>query len=291
MTKSFLEFFELIQTRQTDIVGPIDTTNGVRVPSNAVRIAAPAAPISKPSDEAGRGMRTDTSEDVAWSEVSQAARRVGPLLSSLRAEQDHQPFSRRESYSLEHVKRLDMFKPNTQYRKPRANRLCSKTHQQPCSYSCKTCHFCRQRTTEIKTVCSLCEGVNNYYGGPARGYWCGSCLWLRVGENIDEVRNREDWVCPACRDLCNCSGANCMRIKRGWFPTNQLAHEARDQGFRSVAHYLVLTHVSEATSAAPIADNSHLARPVTRQLPEPVVDGPPMKRQKTLDFSGYRTRE
>lgn len=35
-----------------------------------------------------------------------------------------------------------------------------------------------------------------------------------------------------------------MRIKRGWFPTNQLSHEAREQGFKSVAHYLVLTLVS-----------------------------------------------
>lgn len=158
-----------------------------------------------------------------------------------------------------------MFKPSRPYTRARANQLCSKVHPQPCPFGCKSCHFCRQRTTEIKTVCSLCEGVNNYFGGPARGYWCGSCLWLRVGENIDEIRGRTDWICPACRDLCNCSGANCMRIKRGWFPTNQLAHEAREKGFRSVAHYLVLTHMSAATAAAPIADNSHLAKPMSRQ--------------------------
>lgn len=143
----------------------------------------------------------------------------------------------REVYSMEHVKRLTMFAPARPYNRPRKNNMCSKTHPQPCPYNCKTCHFCRQRTTEIKTVCSTCNGVNNFYGGPARGYWCGSCLWLRVGENIDEVRDRSDWQCPACRDLCNCSGANCMRLKRGWFPTNQLSHEATQMGFASVSYY------------------------------------------------------
>jgi Zinc-finger domain of monoamine-oxidase A repressor R1 len=140
----------------------------------------------------------------------------------------------REVYSIEHVRRLNMFKPVQPYRKPRKNMLCSKEHPQPCPYHCKTCHFCRQRTTEVKTVCSSCDGCNNFFGGPARGYWCGSCLWLRVGENIDEVRQLSDWQCPACRDICNCSGANCMRLKRGWFPTNQLSHEANAMGFNSV---------------------------------------------------------
>ena len=192
------------------------------------------------------------------------------------------------------MKRLEMFKPMNDYSRPRANKLCSKDHPQPCPYGCKTCHFCRQRTTEIKTVCSMCNGVNNFYGGPARGYWCGSCLWLRIGENIDEVRDRSDWICPGCRDLCNCSGANCMRIKRGWFPTNQLSHEARDQGFRSVAHYLVHTHLSAATAAAPIADNtSHATRvAMTRQRPGDAEElMPPGKRQRTLKFNANSARE
>eukprot|EP00889_Picochlorum_renovo_P007436 jgi/Picre1/34466/NNA_001934.t1 len=40
--------------------------------------------------------------------------------------------------------------------------------------------------------------------------------------------------------------------KEGWFPTNQLSHEAKEQGYKSVAHYLVLTHLSDQASAAPI---------------------------------------
>jgi hypothetical protein len=225
--------------------------------------------------------------------VQGARHRVGRQLAALRAEQDQQPFARRESYSEEHVRRLEMFRPLQPYRKPRANRLCAKAHPQPCPYNCKTCHFCRQRSVEPKTACSKCEGVSNYFGGAGRGYWCGSCLWLRVGENIEEVRARPDWICPGCRDFCNCSGANCMRLKKGWFPTAQLSHEAHDQGFRSVAHYLVHTHVSALAAAAPIADNTHMARPVLRQraAPEGADQGPLSKRQRTLDFDLRSARE
>ena len=201
---------------------------------------------------------------INWTELRAAATKLGPQLRALREDQDQQSHNNRETYSLEHVQRLFMFPPTHDYSKPRANRMCSKHHDQPCKLGCKSCHFCRQRTTEVKTVCSLCEGVNNYYGGPARGYWCGSCLWLRMGENIDEVRKNPNWICPGCRDLCNCSGVNCMRIKKGWFPTNQLSHEAMHQGFKSVAHYLVLTHVSANASvvAPPIADNTNVPRVV-----------------------------
>ncbi len=197
-----------------------------------------------------------------------------------------------------------MFKPVAPYRKHRANLLCAKTHPQPCQFGCKSCHFCRQRTVQIKTVCSSCEGVNNVYGGPGRGYWCGSCLWLRMGENIDELLQRRDWLCPGCRDLCNCSSANCMRIKRGWFPTNQLSHEAKEQGFRSVAHYLVLTHVSDAVAAAPMSDNSKARLELRSMAPQRLlattgnendmherVRRRAKKRQRTLNFSGHATRE
>lgn len=244
----------------------------------------------------------DDASDIPWNDIRAASGRVGRQLAALRGEQDQQPAAHREAYSLEHVRRLDMFKPTVPYRKHRANLLCAKTHPQPCQFGCKSCHFCRQRTVQIKTVCSSCEGVNNFYGGPGRGYWCGSCLWLRVGENIDEVLKRTDWLCPCCRDLCNCSSANCMRIKRGWFPTNQLSHEAKEQGFRSVAHYLVLTHVSSTAAAAPIADNSRA--PVRAMVPQRldasdaitvqehhVKVARPRKRQRTLDFRGHATRE
>jgi hypothetical protein len=71
-------------------------------------------------------------------------------------------------------------------------------------------------------------------GGKARGHWCGSCLEMRVGENIDEVLQWPEWRCPVCRDVCNCSGVNCIRARRNLFPTNQLIHEATRLGYPSV---------------------------------------------------------
>lgn len=172
---------------------------------------------------------------IDWAEVQGARSRIGQNLRRLRQEQGQLPPSQRETYSLEHVERLNMFRPILEYKKSRANIYCSKVHPQPCPYGCKSCHFCRQRTTELKTVCSMCEGVNTGIGGRGRGYWCGSCLWQRIGENIEEVRGRNDWICPACRDICNCSGHNCLRLSKGWFPTNQLIHEAMQMGYRSVS--------------------------------------------------------
>lgn len=231
-----------------------------------------------------------------WNEIQRSSK-IGPLLSTMRAEQQQQHPTNQESYSVEHLKRLYQFVPKRPYSKPRANKLCSKVHPKPCPYHCKSCHFCRQRTTEIKTVCSVCEGNDNYFGGRGRGYWCGSCLWLRIGENIDEVRKRTDWVCPACRDICNCSGANCMRIKRGWFPTQQLSHEAREQGYTSVAHYLVLTHLSSQASAAPLRAPHGVRGTITDggQYNAPLgiesdTKRRRTKRQHTLSFESQRTR-
>ncbi len=44
------------------------------------------------------------------------------------------------------------------------------------------------------------------------------------------------WRCPACQDLCNCSGATCSRYQKGLEPTEQLHHEAVSKGFKSVCH-------------------------------------------------------
>ena len=179
--------------------------------------------------------------------------RVGPLLSQLREQQEQQQLGNKEEYSVEHLRRLYAFAPVRVFQRSSGRKeYCSKVHEKPCQHGCQSCHFCRQRTTEKKTQCSKCAGRNNYYGGPGRGILCGACLSGRFGENIDEVLENPDWVCPCCRDICNCSGVNCMRLKRGWFPTNQLSREAIDQGYKSVAHYLILTHLSEHASVESI---------------------------------------
>jgi len=38
-----------------------------------------------------------------------------------------------------------------------------------------------------------------------------------------------------CRGICNCSGANCLRLMNGWETTGQLTHEAKKLGYRSVS--------------------------------------------------------
>ena len=52
---------------------------------------------------------------------------------------------------------------------------------------------------------------------------------------IDEPSLQGVWRCPACQDLCNCSGATCSRYQKGLEPTEQLHHEAVGKGFKSVS--------------------------------------------------------
>ena len=93
----------------------------------------------------------------------------------------------------------------------------------------RTCHQCRQKTVCKHTSCGAC--------GAARGQFCGDCLFMRYGENVDEAARDAAWRCPPCRDLCNCSFC---RQKKGWPPTGSMYRRAIKEGFQSVAHYLVL---------------------------------------------------
>lgn len=96
-----------------------------------------------------------------------------------------------------------------------------------------TCHQCRQKTLGKRTSCSSC--------GSLQGVFCGDCLYMRYGENIDELP-KDRWVCPPCRDLCNCSF---HRSRRGWCPTGSLYRKAQAEGYPSVAHYLVLQNLKD----------------------------------------------
>ena len=100
-----------------------------------------------------------------------------------------------------------------------------------------SCHQCRQKTVEVKTVCRAagCVGV--------RGQFCERCLERRYGEKLQvragaRLETREHlqnvfntmfllqtallepgWRCPPCRGECNCS--YCRR-KGGQPPTGKL---------------------------------------------------------------------
>ena len=145
-----------------------------------------------------------------------------------------------EKYSLGHVEALGSAKtPWVLFRDgydSKGNRLYDKA-------AGLTCHQCRQKTLGKRTACSKCESLH--------GVFCGDCLWMRYGENVDEVMaedgSRAAWVCPPCRDLCNCSFC---RSRKGWCPTGTLYRRAVAEGYRSVAHYLVCEYVDEEDAEA-----------------------------------------
>jgi len=62
-----------------------------------------------------------------------------------------------------------------------------------------TCHQCRQKTLDEKTVCrsGRCVGV--------RGFFCGLCLTNRYNEDARKALKDPNWACPPCRGICNCS--------------------------------------------------------------------------------------
>lgn len=99
----------------------------------------------------------------------------------------------------------------------------------------KCCHQCRQKTVCKHTSCTHC--------GLLRGQFCGDCLFMRYGENVDEVEVMgDDWRCPPCRDICNCSFC---RTRKGWAPTGSMYRLAIREGYESVAHYLILNNLKD----------------------------------------------
>jgi hypothetical protein len=67
-----------------------------------------------------------------------------------------------------------------------------------------------------------------------QGVLCGDCLFMRYGENILEVAEKDEWTCPVCRGLCNCSN---HRIRRGWAPTGSLYRRAIAEGTHCFCSY------------------------------------------------------
>ncbi|ONH91422.1 hypothetical protein PRUPE_8G113400 [Prunus persica] len=110
----------------------------------------------------------------------------------------------------------------------------------------ETCHQCRHKTLGQHTHCCKCDSV--------QGQLCGDCLFTRYGENMLEANQNPDWVCPVCRDICNC---NLCRKAKGWEPTGNLYWKVSKLGYKSLAHYLIQTHRSQIkseTSGAEVAD-------------------------------------
>lgn len=76
-------------------------------------------------------------------------------------------------------------------------------------------------TAHLDTATGLYEIESIQVGVFLQGVYCGDCLYMRYGENVDEANANPDWKCPHCRDptLCNCSQ---HRTRLGWGPTGSL---------------------------------------------------------------------
>ncbi|CAN7068523.1 unnamed protein product [Brassica oleracea var. botrytis] len=102
----------------------------------------------------------------------------------------------------------------------------------------KTCHQCRQKTLGYRTQCSKCHPS-------VTGQFCGDCLYMRYGEHVLEALENPDWICPVCRGICNCS---LCRKRKGWLPTGNAYKKVCKLGYKSVAHYLILTKKQSETN-------------------------------------------
>ncbi|XP_061884805.1 cell division cycle-associated 7-like protein isoform X1 [Entelurus aequoreus] len=92
-----------------------------------------------------------------------------------------------------------------------------------------SCHQCRQKTLDTKTVC------RSGFCSAGKGQFCGPCLKNRYGEDVRTVLLDPTWSCPLCRGVCNCS---LCRKKEGRCATGILVGLARYNGHDNVHEYL-----------------------------------------------------
>ncbi|XP_034675097.1 uncharacterized protein LOC117906229 [Vitis riparia] len=87
-----------------------------------------------------------------------------------------------------------------------------------------------KKTRDSRTLCR-----NLKKNKPCPIKYCQRCVLNRYGEKAEEVAQLEDWKCPKCRGICNCSFC---RKKIGCAPTGILVHKAKATGFSSVSEML-----------------------------------------------------
>ncbi|KOC59173.1 Cell division cycle-associated protein 7 [Habropoda laboriosa] len=125
------------------------------------------------------------------------------------------------------------------------------TSKEYCKINGTSCHQCRQKTIDTKTVCRSGECIG------VRGQFCGPCLRGRYGENAVQALKDPYFRlillffffffffflnCPPCRGLCNCS---ICRTRSGLRPTGILAPTVQEEGYSSVMDYLRSTEMDD----------------------------------------------
>ncbi|XP_028806397.1 cell division cycle-associated protein 7-like [Neltuma alba] len=116
------------------------------------------------------------------------------------------------------------------------------------------CHFCRQKKLCGEEDCKRCGyfDVNEPCLGKtdcsachsSTGVFCRACLKVRYGEELEEVRENKQWMCPHCIEAKGinpywiCNSSLCLK-KRNIAPTGIAIFRARQMGYESVAHFLM----------------------------------------------------
>ncbi|KAI9101528.1 hypothetical protein K1719_023818 [Acacia pycnantha] len=116
------------------------------------------------------------------------------------------------------------------------------------------CHFCRQKKLCGEEDCKRCGNfdVNEPCLGKtdcsvchsSTGVFCRACLKVRYGEEMEEVRENKQWMCPHCIEAKGinpywiCNSSICLK-KRNIAPTGIAIFRARQMGYESVAHFLM----------------------------------------------------
>ena len=92
------------------------------------------------------------------------------------------------------------------------------THDSHGNFAClqrlsRAAPVARQKTVCVRTECSCYQyGARGLVGGRGRGFWCGPCLWNRMGQNLDQIRALPpgEWRCPCCLVRESHAGGNSL---------------------------------------------------------------------------------
>jgi len=110
------------------------------------------------------------------------------------------------------------------------------------------CHFCREKKACREENCERCRNmdVTKICIGntecsrchSSTGVICRHCLKVRYGEDIEEVRENKNWMCPHCSEESGinpywiCNNSVCLR-KRNIQPTGIAAYKDLAMGYES----------------------------------------------------------
>ena len=127
-----------------------------------------------------------------------------PLDSPIKGEEESEYESDDEFIELPAKKRRSnpsrwTFNPNEDIKMPEdisnssLSRVADYVSSKIYSQSGTTCHQCRQKTTDFKTICrsGRCQG--------SRGFFCGVCLKNRYGQDARVALKDPTWWCPPCK--------------------------------------------------------------------------------------------